>query len=124
MISGLTLPLTLSAGQNVSFSVKFAPKSSGAASASLAFATVGTGSAATQAVSGTGAVAPPAAAEHTVGLSWKDNTAVSAYNIYRGGATGGPYTKVNASPDAGNAYTDDSAASGATFFYVVTSLDD
>jgi hypothetical protein len=123
-ISGLTLPLTLSAGQNVSFSVKFAPKSSGAASASLAFAAAGTTSVASQTVSGTGAVTPPAAAAHTVSLSWTDDTSVVAYNVYRGAASGGPYAKVNASPDAGNAYTDDSVASGKTYFYVVTSLDD
>jgi hypothetical protein len=123
-ISGLTLPLTLSAGQNISFTVKFAPKTSGTASASLAFTTNGAGSVASQTVSGTGAAPAPAAADHTVSLSWTDNTTATAYNVYRGAASGGPYAKVNASPDTGNAYTDDSVASGKTYFYVVTSLDD
>ena len=56
-LSGLTLPLTLVAGQSTSFSVKFAPTSAGAASGSISITSNGSNSSLSIPLSGTG-VAP------------------------------------------------------------------
>jgi hypothetical protein len=121
-VSGFALPLSLTAGQTVSFTVKFAPLSAGSASASLAFATDGTGPVTSQALTGAGSAV--AAADHSVSVSWADSTSdVTGYNVYRGATSGGPYAKVNAAADAGNAYTDTTVAGGTTYYYVVTAVD-
>ena len=120
-VSGLTLPFTLAAGQSIPFTVKFSPKSAGAASANLSFVENGTGSVASQTLSGTGSAAP--AATHSVSLSWDDSASdIAGYNIYRGATSGGPYTKVNSAPNIDNTYTDTSVGSGKTYFYVVTTV--
>jgi hypothetical protein len=122
-ITGLTLPVTVNSGQSVPFTVKFSPQSAGAANGNLSFVTETPGSVASQTLSGSGSV--PAAADHSVALSWVDSTTdVAGYNVYRGSSPGGPYTRVNASVDADNAYSDSSVASGTTYFYVVTSVND
>ena len=53
-LSGLSLPLTLSAGQSTSFTVLFAPTASGAVSGSLSITSTGSDSSLTIALSGTG----------------------------------------------------------------------
>ena len=45
------------------------------------------------------------------------------YNIYRGTQNGGPYSKLNSSPESTTAYTDASVLSGTTYYYVATSVD-
>ena len=60
------LPLSLNAGQSVSYNVTFTPQMSGATSANLAFASNAATSVVTEALSGTGAAAPT----HSVDLSW------------------------------------------------------
>jgi ribosomal protein L11 len=117
--SGLTLPVTITVGQNRSFTVTFAPQASGAASATLTYVSNASNSPST-ALTGTGA----AAVAHSVDLSWTGSTStVSGYNVYRGGVSGGPYSKVNASLDPSTIYTDGSVASGQTYYYVVTAVD-
>ena len=86
-ISGLSLPLTLRAGQSASFTVNFKPQSSGAASASGTFSSNAANASLTQALSGTGTPAP----QHSVALSWNPSaSSVVGYNVYRGITTGGP----------------------------------
>ncbi len=65
------------------------------------------------------------AAPHSVSLSWtaSTSTGVVGYNIYRGATSGGPYTKLTASPVAGLAYTDSSVLAGQTYYYVATAVD-
>ncbi|MBA7672027.1 hypothetical protein ES703_80198 [subsurface metagenome] len=48
---------------------------------------------------------------------------VSGYNIYRSITPGGTYTKMNTSLITGTEYTDTSAESGTTYYYVVISVD-
>ena len=118
-ISGLSLPLTLSAGQSASFTVKFAPQSSGAASASGSFSSNASNASLTQALSGTGTPAP----QHSVALSWSPSTSsVVGYNVYRGTKTGGPYSKIT-SMNADTTFVDSSVQSGQTYFYVTTAVD-
>ena len=118
-ISGLSLPLTLSAGQSASFTVNFKPQSSGAASASGTFSSNAANASLTQALSGTGTAAP----QHSVALSWSPSaSSVVGYNVYRGTTTGGPYSKIT-SMNADTTFVDASVQSGQTYFYVTTAVD-
>ena len=79
-----------------------------------------TNSPATITLSGTG-VQP---VSHSVTLTWTASTStVSGYNAYRSTVSGGPYTKVNSTPDTALTYTDSTVQSAQTYFYVVTSVD-
>ena len=62
----------------------------------------------------TGLAATPGV--NTVGLTWNNASGATGYNILRGTSTGS-YTVTNTS--ASNAYTDNSAVGGTTYFYVV-----
>jgi hypothetical protein len=116
-LSGITLPLTIAAGQSVPFTLTFSPQASGSASATLSF-TSNASNSAFQSLTGTG-TAPP---QHTVDLMWNSASAVVGYNVYRGGQPSGPYTKMNSSPDASPAYTDNSVQAGHTYYYVTTAI--
>jgi hypothetical protein len=118
-ISGLALPLTLTAGQSASFTVSFKPQASGAASANGSYNSNASNSSLSQALSGTGAAVP----QHSVALSWNSSSStVVGYNIYRGNTSGGPYSKINAM-NADTTFTDSSVQSGTTYFYVTTAVD-
>jgi fibronectin type 3 domain-containing protein len=72
-------------------------------------------------LSGTGA-APP---QHSVTLSWNPSTsAVAGYNVYRGSASGGPYTRVGTATISSPGYTDDTVQAGSSYYYVVTAVND
>jgi hypothetical protein len=119
-LSGISFPLTITAGQNASFTVTFAPQSSGSASGTISFASNASNSPTVESVSGTGT----AAQAHSVDLSWTASTSVViGYNVYRGGTHGGPYSKINSTVDANTAYTDATVQSGATYYYVATAVD-
>jgi hypothetical protein len=118
-LSGISLPLTLSAGQSTSFTVTFTPQASGATSASLSFASNASNSPAVQSMTGTGT----AATQHTVDLTWSASGSAVGYNIYRGTVSGGPYTMINGSLDGTTAYTDSTVVSGQTYYYVATAVD-
>jgi uncharacterized repeat protein (TIGR03803 family) len=68
---------------------------------------------------------PAIAAGHTVALSWDASTSqgVVGYNVYRGPAPSGPYTKLNATLDALTGYSDSSVQAGQTYYYVTTAVD-
>ncbi len=70
-------------------------------------------------VTGVGAV------PHYVVLNWVASSSpdVAGYNVYRGSASGGPYTRVNSSLIAGMTFTDSYVASGNTYYYVSTAVD-
>jgi Abnormal spindle-like microcephaly-assoc'd, ASPM-SPD-2-Hydin len=116
-LTGLTLPATIAAGSSISFTATFTPQSTGAASADFTFS--GNTSSVTQALGGTGT----GSASHSVGLSWQASTSsVEGYNVYRGNAASGPYSKLTASLDANTMYTDGTVKSGNTYFYVTTAI--
>jgi len=119
-LSGLSLPLTLAAGKSVSFTVNFAPQSSGTASASATFNSNASNSSVQESLTGSGTAAP----QHSVALSWNASTSssVAGYNVYRGVKTGGPYTQI-VSMNGDNTFTDSSVQSGQTYFYVTTAVD-
>jgi hypothetical protein len=118
VLSGISLPVTLGAGQSATFTVTFTPQASGAASASLSFSSNASNSPAVQTMTGTGTTAT----QHTVDLTWTASADAVGYNIYRGTVSGGPYTMINTSLDGTTAYTDSTVVSGDTYYYVATAV--
>jgi hypothetical protein len=119
-LTGLTLPMTLSAGQSAPFTLKFAPQASGTASATITFTSNATNPPVTESLTGTGTPAP----QHSVSLSWTASTStVVGYNVYRGTQSGGPYAVLNGAADASTSYTDSTVQAGQTYYYVVTAVD-
>ncbi len=117
-ISGITLPLTLNAGQSASFDVLFTPQSGGTFASTLNFASTAVDSPTAEALGGSGV--EPA---YTVNLSWDPSTSqVAGYNVYRSSSLSGTYSKMNPTLDAATAFTDNTVASGATYYYDVTSV--
>jgi len=123
VLSGISLPKTLTAGQTAPYTVTFKPQSSGAASATIAFASNASGTAA-ESLSGTGVgTSSPPPATYTVSLTWNPSSStVTGYNVYRGSKSGGPYAKVNSSLDAATNYSDGTVAASNTYYYVTTAV--
>jgi len=121
-VGGLSLPVTIPAGQSVPFTVTFSPATSGAASATLSVTSNVQTSATTEMLTGTGTPAPT----HTVALSWNASTSsnVSGYNIYRAlfGTSCGSYAKINSMPNTSTLYTDSSVVDGTSYCYASTAL--
>ncbi len=94
----------------------------GASSSQLSFASDAENSPAAQALTGTGAAAP----QHSVALNWDPSagSGVVGYNVYRGGAPTGHYSKINPALDPVTTYTDYSVAAGQTYYYVTTAVDE
>ena len=66
--------------------------------------------------------APPV--QHTVQLNWNASTsAVVGYRVYRSGNSGTSYTPLTGQAFDALTYSDTTAASGTTYYYVVTALD-
>ena len=61
---------------------------------------------------------------HGASLAWKASTSsgIKGYNIYRGLASGGPYSKLNSAPVSTTSYADATVAAGRTYFYVTTAV--
>lgn len=51
------------------------------------------------------------------------DTATSGYHVYRASMSGGPYTRLTASPLTGSTYVDSGVTAGQVLYYVVTALD-
>jgi hypothetical protein len=121
VLSGISLPTTLTAGQTTSFTVTFTPATAGAASATLSFSSDASNSPTSQALTGEGT----GAVQHSVTLSWDASTGagVVGYNVYRGIVSGGPYSKINSALEASTTYTDDAVTGGQTYYYVSTAVD-
>jgi len=118
--SGLTPPLTLAAGQSVTFSVIFDPTTSGSLTGSVSVVSNAANSPAAIALSGTGVQM----VSHSATLSWTPSTSsIVGYYVYRGTQTGGPYAKLNVTPVSLTTYTDSAVQAGQTYFYVATSVD-
>jgi hypothetical protein len=119
-LSGVSFPLTVTAGQSATVSVVFKPQASGTASDSVSFASNAANSPAVAALSGSGTPPP----QHNVDLSWTPSTSsVVGYNVYRGSKSGGPYSKINSVLDATTSFTDSSVQAGTMYFYVTTAVD-
>jgi hypothetical protein len=119
-LTGLTLPVTLNAGQSSTFTLTFTPQASGATSGNISFASNATNAPIAESVTGTGT----AAVQHSVSLSWTASTStVTGYNIYRGTQSGGPYAVLGAGNGTATTYSDSTVQGGQTYYYVVTAVD-
>ena len=122
-VGGLSLPVTIPAGQSTSFTVTFSPLTTGAASGTLTFTSNAQPSTTTETLSGTGTPAP----SHSVNLSWNASTSqnISGYNIYRSVYTSacGSYSKINGVLNTGTLYTDSSVIDGTSYCYAATAVD-
>lgn len=60
---------------------------------------------------------------HGVELAWASSTSagVTGYKVYRGTASGGPYTLIATVGTTTN-YTDNTVQSGLTYYYVITAV--
>lgn len=120
VVSGISLPASITAGNSLQFTVTYTPQSTGTASGTISFVSDASNSPTQQSVTGNGT-----ATQHSVDLSWAASNSqdVVGYNIYRGQKSGGPYSIVNSSLDSNLNYTDSSVISGQTYYYVVTAVD-
>lgn len=119
-VSDLSLPATLSPGQNMSFTVTFTPSSTGVFTGSASLISTASTSPNVESLSGTGVSA------HSVSLSWKASTSsgVLGYDLYRATTSGGPYTEITASLVSGTSYTDTTVSASETYYYVATAVTD
>jgi hypothetical protein len=118
-LSGITFPVTVAAGQSVSFKVTFKPQKNGNSSGSINFISDATNSPHEEVLR--------ANASHTwahsVTLSWMGNKSNNlGYNVYRAVKPKGPFSKINTSPNPASTFTDASVEAGQTYFYVTTAL--
>lgn len=117
VLNGVSLPLTIPAGQSVSLNVGFTPTASGTVSGSLSFISSASNSKTAESLTGTGT-----AKQYSVNLYWNASSDVVGYNLYRSTNSNGSYSRVNSSLDPNTAYTDSSVASGATYYYEATAV--
>lgn len=120
VLSGLSVPTTLTVGQTTSFAITFNPATTGAASARLMLTSDAENSRATLELAGQGTTAP----HHSVELHWDASagTGVIGYNVYRGTVSGGPYSKINSAVAPSTTYTDNNVTAGQTYYYVTTAV--
>ena len=123
-VGGLSLPVTISAGQSVPFTVTFSPQTAASASATLTFTSNAQTSTTTEALTGTGVAAPT----HSVNLSWTASTStdVAGYNVYRAvytNAACGSFSKINPVLNTSTVYTDSTVADSTSYCYATTAVD-
>src|SRR5579883_920762 len=103
--SGIANGTILNTGQSAALSVTFTPSGTGTQNGSVTISSNAENSTITVALQATGVPA----GDHAATLSWNaSGSPVLGYNIYRGTNSGGPYSKLNASPNPGLSYTDSS----------------
>lgn len=121
-VGGLSLPVTIPAGQSASFTVTFSPLTTGAASGALIFTSDAQPSTTSETLAGTGTSAPT----HSVSLSWTASTSsnISGYNVYRAvyGTSCGSYGKINSVLNTNTLYTDSTVADGTSYCYAATTV--
>jgi hypothetical protein len=117
VLEGTYFPLTIAAGQSLSFNVAFTPQISGAESGTLSFVSNASNSDAIEPLSGTGTVT-----QYSVSLYWNSSSDVVGYNVYRSTSASGSFAKVNSGLEANTAYTDSTVAAGQTYYYEATSV--
>jgi Abnormal spindle-like microcephaly-assoc'd, ASPM-SPD-2-Hydin/Immunoglobulin I-set domain/Immunoglobulin domain len=118
--NGVSSGIILNPGQTSTLTATFAPAAAGSVTGSVSVASNASNSPDAVSLSGTGV----AVVNHSVDLSWTPSTSnVMGYNTYSSKTSGGPYTKLNASPVSTTLYTDSTVQAGQTYYYVVTAVD-
>ena len=122
-LSGVSFPLTVSSGKSLLVTVIFAPTTVGSTPGSVTYASNAADPSLKESLTGTG-TSSSGTTSHNVTLSWNASSSpVSGYNVYRGTASGGPYTKINPSLETATVYTDSTVKGATTYYYVATSVD-
>ena len=115
------LPLNLSPGETVTFSLTLTPTAAGSVNGNVALASDASNSPTVVSLTGNGI---DAVTSHVVGLLWDPSiSVVDGYNVYRSTVSGGPYTKINATLVPQTTFADDTVQAGVTYFYVVVAVD-
>jgi hypothetical protein len=115
--SGVSSGSTLTPGQSAALTVGLSPSGGGSVGGSVTI--VSDAGSATVTLSGAGVAAN--GPSHNVTLSWQASpSSVLGYNAYVSTASGGPYTRVTASPVAATSYLQTGVPGGQTYYYVVT----
>ncbi|MFL6447525.1 MAG: hypothetical protein ACJ746_07530 [Bryobacteraceae bacterium] len=72
------------------------------------------------------ALPPPPSNGHSVRLQWNASASpdILGYNVYRGNASGRPYTRNNEKVTIATAYADNDVSAGQTYYYVATAVND
>jgi hypothetical protein len=118
-VSGLSTPFTLAANQSNTFTVTVTPANSGSVTGTVYLTNNSPTASVSIPVTATGVAAP----SHQVMVQWSASTSnVTGYNTYRGTVSGGPYSKLTATPVAATTYDDQSVQAGGQYYYVVTSV--
>ena len=122
-VGGLSLPVTIPAGQSVPFTITFSPVVTGTVNATLTLTSNANPTTTAEGLSGTGTAAPT----HSVALSWNASTSsdIVGYNIYRAlyATSCGAYAKLNPALNTGTLYTDSTVANGNNYCYAATAVD-
>ncbi len=118
--TGIALPVTLSPNQTAAFNAVFSPTGAVNLNGTITVISTASNSPTVVSATGTGFVPIP----HSVTMNWTASTStVVGYFVYRGTASGGPYTKLNTTSVAPTTYADSTVVSGQIYFYVVTAVD-
>jgi hypothetical protein len=123
-MSGLTAPVTLTAGQTATLDLVFDPTAAGTDSGSVTISSNATsGATSTIALSGTGT----STSAYQVELNWdaptESGVTVSGYHVYRAPSGSTSYTLMNSSISQPTTYTDTTVKAASTYNYEVTSVD-
>jgi P pilus assembly chaperone PapD len=107
--------------QSTTLRVAFAPVSAGSVHGDVVVTSNATPSSMTISLSGDAVKPSP----HSVALTWSasKSSGVVGYNVYRGTASGGPYTKLTPSAIPETQFMDTSVEAGRIYYYVVTSVE-
>ena len=120
-VAGLALPLNLSPGETVTFSLTLTPTAAGSVNGNVALASDASNSPTVVSLTGNGI---DAVTSKVAGLLWDPSiSVVDGYNVYRSTVSGGPYTKINATLVPLTTFADDTVQAGVTYFYVVVAVD-
>lgn len=123
VLSGGSLPATIAAGKSAQVTVTFKPQSSGTATGTFSFGSNASNPTLTGSFSGTGTTTSAPAAKHSVSLTWSESSSgIAGYNVYRGTASAGPYSKINGGMASTPSFIDTSVSAGKTYFYVATAV--
>jgi hypothetical protein len=115
-VSGIAFPLTVRAGQSVPFKITFSPSRTGSSAGKISFQSDAE-HVAWAVFQGKGT------SSHSVTLAWHSAAnSVVGYNVYRGAASLGPFAKINSGLHPKATFTDAGVASGKTYFYVTTAV--
>jgi Abnormal spindle-like microcephaly-assoc'd, ASPM-SPD-2-Hydin len=124
---GLSSGVSLAPGQTLEFKLAFRPTGDGSVSGTLSIGSSSLASPLRLPISGAGNSAttstPSPVSGHSVSLAWgASSSSVAGYHVYRGGSSGGPYIRINASIISSLAYQDENVKSSEHHWYVVTAV--